>query len=256
MKTEDGKFLNGDLHREVNWPGGCRCTLFNRHGGVSRPPWDSLNIGYSVGDDREDVAANRQRVKRAGGVSVLVTAKQVHGDTVHVVHDDSTEDLAIDSCDSLITDRQGVGLFIQHADCQAIMLYDPVKRVIGAIHSGWRGSVLNIAAKTVTEMTRFFDCAPSSLLALISPSLGPCCAEFVNYREELPESFTSYMVGENHFDFWQITRKQLSDCGVLEGNISLPDTCTKCSGDFFSHRRAVQENDGITGRNCSLIMLQ
>jgi copper oxidase (laccase) domain-containing protein len=100
-----------------------------------------------------------------------------------------------------------------------------------------------------------YGTTPESLVAGIGPSLGPCCAEFIHYERELPPSFQDFRLGKNHFDFWKITRKQLQQCGVLEESISCSSTCTVCSSDFFSYRRACRENRGVTGRNGSIIAL-
>lgn len=232
---------------------GCRCLLASRHGGVGGGRYATLNCSYGVGDGQEVVAENRRVTKRALSIPYLLSAGQVHGDKVYVLADGLTEDLEVAGYDALITDRSGVGLMIQHADCQPVLLHDPQRRVIGAVHSGWRGSVGNITAKTVATMTARFGTDPKDLLAVVGPSLGPCCAEFVNHARELPKSFSAFMVKENHFDFWAITRQQLSSCGVLPDNIKVAGICTSCSENYFSYRRACRNGDGVTGRNCSII---
>lgn len=233
----------------------CRYGLFDRHGGVSQGAYGSLNVGLFVGDTTEAVQANRQRVKERMGVKALLSARQVHGDEVFLLDGPAEEDLEVDGFDALITCQKHIGLVVQHADCQAILLYDPVREVIGAIHSGWRGSVSNLAAKTVVTMNREFGTAPKDLQAVISPSLGSCCAEFINYANELPAAFQEFMDQRSHFDFWRISKKQLLDCGLNEEAITLPTVCTSCSPDYFSYRRACRESAGLTGRNCSVIAL-
>lgn len=233
-----------------------RYGLFDRYNGVSEGPFSSLNIGLSVGDSEEAVMENRNRVRKALGVDYLLTGKQIHKDGIFVLKDTPEDDLEVEGYDALITNQRNVGLVIQHADCQAILLYDPEHEAIGAVHSGWRGSVINLLEKTVAEMTRVFATNPAHLQAVISPSLGSCCAEFVNYITELPPSFTEYMVTANHFDFWQISKRQLADCGVKENAVTIPTICTSCSNDYFSYRRACREGNGVTGRNCSVIALE
>lgn len=244
----------GEYGADGKW---CTCSLFDRHGGVSIPPYDSLNIGHSVGDSGEAVEANRAAVKERAGVAALVSARQVHGDSIYLHKEEKADrDLEVEGYDALITDRTNVGLMIQHADCQAILLHDFRHHIIAAVHCGWRGSVVNLAAKTVAGMEEFFGAEPSCMKAVISPSLGPCCAEFVNHREELPAEFQRFMVDDNFFDFWKISKWQLEECGVLPENITLPATCTSCSADYFSYRRACREGNGVTGRNCSVIALK
>ena len=113
------------------------------------------------------------------------------------------------SGDALITAVPGLALAVQVADCQAILIYDPVRRVVANVHSGWRGSINEIASKTVVAMGQKFGCRSVDMVAAIGPSLGLCCAEFVNYRTEIPESLWKYKDNTNHFDFWKISRDQL-----------------------------------------------
>ncbi|MCI5208553.1 MAG: laccase domain-containing protein, partial [Candidatus Electrothrix sp. ATG2] len=159
--------------------------------------------------------------------------------------------------DALITGQKGVGLLIQQADCQAVLLHDPQRKVIGAVHNGWKGSVANIIAQTIRAMQESFGTAPADLRAVISPSLGPCCAEFVHYKKELPLPFHQWQKKENHFDFWAISRWQLQEAGVCNEHIAAVGICTMCDQDFFSFRRATkkQGQPGVTGRNGSVIAL-
>jgi YfiH family protein len=126
---------------------------------------------------------------------------------------------------------------VQVADCQAILLYDPIRRVVGNVHSGWRGSIRNIVDRTVKKMIAEFSCVPREMVAAVGPSLGPCCAEFIHFRDEIPEPFWKYKDESDHFDFWAITRDQLSAAGLSEKNIHISQMCTKCRGDlFYSYR--------------------
>ena len=155
----------------------------------------------------------------------------------------------------MITNQPRAGLLIQHADCQPVMVYDKVNGVIAAIHSGWRGSVVNIIEKTIEEMKLRYGSDPENLVAAVGPSLGPCCSEFVNYKDELPESFLEFQIKKNYFDFWDITRYQLMQCGIKNDSVTIVGECTSCSSDYFSYRRACRNGDGVTGRNGSLIAL-
>ncbi|WP_167505948.1 peptidoglycan editing factor PgeF [Desulfosediminicola flagellatus] len=236
-------------------PDSVRYGLFDRHNGVSEGLFSSCNIGLGVGDNPELVIENRDRVRRELGVDYLLSGRQTHGDSIFILEEPLNEDLEVDDYDAFITRQRNVGLVIQHADCQAILLYDPEHEAIGAVHSGWRGSVINLLEKTVSEMTRVFSTHPAQLRVVISPSLGPCCAEFVNFKQELPPSFHEHMVADNHFDFWQISKQQLMTCGVKEHSVTIPTICTSCSSDYFSYRRACRDGSGVTGRNCSVIAL-
>jgi YfiH family protein len=231
----------------------CRYGFFNRHGGTGTAPFNSMNVSYGVGDEKKTVSANRQRIGEIIPFSILLSAKQVHGDGIYSLPEPVIGTREIEGVDALITDQQGIGLMIQQADCQAVLLFDPVQKVIAAVHCGWRGSVINILSKVVRRMKSQFGVAPENLLAAISPSLGPCCAEFVNYREELPVEFKPFMVQQDYFDFWQISKCQLTGVGVRESKIAVAGSCTCCSKDYFSYRRSSRSSNGVTGRNCSVI---
>ena len=225
-----------------------------RHGGMSPPPYDSLNLSFGVGDLPAAVEQNRLFLKNCFAVEHLVSAVQVHGDQVAVA-DNINKDTEFTSADALISRQHGIGLLIQQADCQAILLHDPVQKAIGAIHSGWQGSKRNIIKATIAAMQEQYRVKPTDLRAVISPSLGPCCAEFKNYQLELPRSFRTWQVRSNYFDFWAISRFQLVSAGVKSINIETTGICTRCNRDFFSYRRAVKNGDSVTGRNGSIIVL-
>ncbi len=223
---------------------------FNRHGGQSAPPFTSLNVSFGVGDNEQDVLDNRIRIQDHFGISTLISARQVHGKNVAIITEPQ-ESCEIDGYDAIICSVPGVGIMIQQADCQAILLYDPLKKIVAGIHSGWQGSVANIIGETINTMALTFNSNPADLVAGVSPSLGPCCAEFINFKSELPASLHKHQASPNHFDFWAISTKQLMDAGVQQSNIDHSETCTKCSKDFFSYRRNKQ-----TGRFCSVIGLR
>ncbi|MBU0664049.1 MAG: peptidoglycan editing factor PgeF [Proteobacteria bacterium] len=230
-------------------------ATFNSYHGVSAAPFASLNGSFGVGDCADKVQANRNRMKQALGINRLISARQVHGDQIFRLGETPDSDQELDGIDALMTDRRGVGLMIQHADCQAILLHDPVQSAIAAVHCGWRGSVIRIIEKTVEMMNSCYQSRPEDIAASISPSLGPCCSEFINHRQELPTSFQAFQTRSNYFDFWQISRFQLMEVGLHPEKISVAGICTSCSPDFFSYRRAIRQGNGITGRNCTIISL-
>ena len=227
---------------------GLSAITFSRHNGASEAPYHSRNVGLHVGDNETLVLRNRALIKEELGLTRLVSARQVHGDSILNVDWLPEADVEHAGHDALMTNIPGVGLMIQQADCQAIMLYDPEHGAVANIHSGWRGSVANIIAKTVAAMTNAYGARPAALHAAISPSLGPCCGEFVNYRTELPLAFHAYQTQPNHFDFWAISRDQLRDTGVRFEQIEVAGRCTVCNESYFSYRR-----EGVTGRFASVI---
>jgi YfiH family protein len=226
--------------------------VFTRLGGVSQGPFEALNAGRSTGDDPISVKTNLNLALDAMGDGVLALVNQVHGRRVLCLDESENEDriwFLNQDADALVTDRPGVFLGVTTADCQPILICDPQFRVVAAAHAGWRGSVANVVAATIGVMREHYGCRPRNLLVGVGPSLGPCCAQFVNYKKELPESFWFYRKGDNYFDFWAITRHQLLLAGVPLENISFSGICTLCQGElFYSFRR-----NKTTGRFLSAI---
>lgn len=250
-------FADGDplLHNRSGIKKAPLIIQSDRHDGVSQPPFHSLNLSYGVGDDIRSVTLNRKRFKARLAVQHLLSAKQVHGDAIFIAKEHLREDLEVEGYDALLTDRVGLGLMIQQADCQAVTLFDPTHPAIAAIHCGWKGSVLNILGKTVQVMTAHYGSPPATLQATISPSLGPCCAEFIHHARELPSSFLAFQGKENYFDFWKISKMQLILAGLDADNIHIAGQCTSCSADYFSYRRSCRQADGKTGRCATAIAL-
>ncbi len=230
-------------------------AVFTRRGGVSGPPFDSLNMSFGLGDDPQKVKKNRKRISDCAAASVLVFMDQVHGDAVWRLKagadGGSSKAPALPCTDAVITDMAGKILVVQVADCQPVFLFDPVRRAVAAVHAGWRGSIGGILGGTVRSMSDTFGCRPEDLVACIGPSLGPCCAEFIHYADEIPRPFWVYKDGGNHFDFWSITRDQLVDAGLDREKVFSSGLCTRCRKDlFFSYRR-----DKVTGRFAGAIGL-
>lgn len=219
--------------------------VFGREGGHSLPPFDGLNTSLGVGDRAEAVRMNRELVADCLGAGRLVFAHQVHGDAVLAIEESSLVPtaggwVAARPADAMATAQAGTVLVVQVADCQAILLYDPRRRAVANVHAGWRGSVAGIAGRAVAVMAARYGSAPADILAGIGPSLGPCCAEFVNYRREIPQRLWDYRRrGSVHFDFWALSRDQLVEAGVPSANIRVSGLCTRCATErFFSYRGA------------------
>jgi YfiH family protein len=233
---------------------GLRHGIFTRKGGRSKTPFDSLNISFSVGDNTSNVKSNRAIISESLGAENLVFLRQIHGDKIITLSRRS--DLNVDTKtpftgDAVITDIKKKFLVIQTADCQPIMIYDPVRQVVANVHSGWQGSLKNIAGSVIKRMNQSFDCRPSDAIVCIGPSLGPCCAEFINYKKEIHKAYWKYGDRLNHFNFWSITADQVAAEGVLRENIFSSNICTKCRTDlFFSYRK-----ETVTGRFASIIGL-
>ena len=218
-----------------------RHGAFTRLGGVSGPDGRDLSLAFNETDTPGNVLINLSRAEAALGLPPAAFVRQTHGTEILAVRPEDhyqprSPETARPGFDALLAPVPGVTLLIKTADCQAVLFYDPVSRALALAHNGWRGSVGNILERTVAALTAAGS-DPARLKAAVSPSLGPCCAEFVNHRRELPPSFREFMVRENHFDFWALSRRQLTAAGLKDENIDVAGLCTKCSPEFFSHRR-------------------
>ena len=187
--------------------------------------------------------------------SRVVTAKQVHRDQVLVV-DGSVQDqeILVAEDDALVTGQEGFFVGVYTADCLPILLADPWKKVVAAIHAGWRGSLLGVVGKTVWEMIRKFGCHPKDLLAALGPGIGSCCFEVGNMVLEplsdlYPEGGEVVRLKENGkgmLDLLELNRLQLLGVGLREENIYAVGLCTYCHPDLFtSYRREGKRTVGM-----------
>jgi len=227
--------------------------FFTRQGGVSAGAYESLNVSLAVGDGQEQVAENLGRMRQALGLVRLAGAAQVHGGRAAVITSlDQAREEDVPAVDILVTSVPGLGLLIKQADCQAVMFFDPVNRVVANVHAGWRGQVMDILGQTVRLLQSRFGTRPADLYAAIGPSLGPCCAEFRNFRREFPPDLWTYQVRPTYFDLWRLSRDQLTAAGLLPARLDFAGLCTRCGADdFYSYRR-----DKITGRQGAIIALK
>lgn len=224
-----------------------------RLGGVSPPPWDSMNLGASRGDRPEHVEENFRRFCRAIGADPgsIVKNHQVHGCLVRpVTREDAKEPASLPAqfdADGLITDQPGVCLTVFSADCIPVLLYDPVKRVIAAIHAGWRGTALGISHQAVTRMRQDYGCRPEHILAAIGPGISPCCFETHSdvpdgLRAGLGDGAAPYIrplsnPGKFSVDLKGANTHWLTLAGLAPEQIAVCPACTACEKeDFWSHR--------------------
>ncbi|WP_022836269.1 peptidoglycan editing factor PgeF [Salisaeta longa] len=230
-----------------------RAAFSTRHGGVSTPPYASLNLGDHVGDDPARVATNRSRfcARLGRGPEALATAGQVHGAEVATV----TAPGHTPFCDGLVTDVPGVVLAIAVADCAAVLLADPQSGVVGACHAGWRGAVAGVVRATVAAMTAR-GATPAHLRAYISPCIGP--ADFEVGPEVAAQFDAAFVRPPNgharpHVDLPAALQAQLVAAGVPPDAIGADRLSTLSHTDrFFSYRAA----DGPTGRMFGAIVRQ
>jgi len=242
-----------------------------RKGGISRKPFDSLNLAYNVGDKEREVTENRKLILEALGINypAVVAAQQVHQDRISLVKKEDKGKGAfkyspgIPQSDALITNVPGIPLLMCYADCVPIFILDPVKKAIALIHSGRRGTELEITLKTLNQMQKAFGTDPSCCLAAIFPSIGPCCYRFkdldkiddywVSQNNFLPEEISALKEKGQGLDLKKAIYRQLIKVGVKEKNISRSEICTADHSElFFSYRR----DKGHTGRMAAIFMLK
>jgi YfiH family protein len=234
-------------------------AVFTRLGGVSQEPFATLNVGNSVGDDEAAVAENHARVYDNLNLAAGQTTSphQVHGSRVARI-DRSNIGQIIASTDGLVTNVPGAALLLRFADCQPIILYDPVNHALGLIHAGWRGVAQAIARRAVEAMQETYDSRPEDILAGLGPAIGPCCytvghnvAAAMGYV--LPD-WRQVMSGDGdrwRFDLSAANTQLLSASGVEK--VDQAGLCTACHVDeFFSHRG----ENGRTGRFAVVAYLQ
>lgn len=229
-------------------------AVFSRHGGVSDPPYDTLNLSFTGQDDPDRVRANRDLMARAVGWDPgrIVSARQVHGREVAVVGPEKIGAPDLPGTDALVTDQPGVLLLLKFADCVPIALWDPVRRAAALVHAGRRGTLLGVAVAAIERMVESFSSRPSDLVAGIGPSIGPCCYEVGPEVARLAgQAFAGTDVlardpnGRVRLDLWTANAETLMRAGVAEENIDVSGICTRCRHDlFFSHRAT----GGHTGR--------
>jgi len=202
-----------------------------------------FNLGLNGSAPESQIWQNRRQMLEASGGHLCVFARQVHGAEVarwegpEAAMTPALSDATYLSGDALVTDVLGAALVIQTADCQSVVLVDPVRRVVANVHSGWRGSIQNVVGQTVGVMRARYGCRAEDIVGGIGPSLGPCCAEFVNYRREIPDQYWSYRRPGDHFDFWRLSVDQLAAVGIPRERIDVSGICTRCNPHlFFSYR--------------------
>ena len=239
-----------------------------------------LNLGFTDWDTRENVLENRRRFQSVLGAKdlKLVALRQFHSDVISLIDSQPAEPCRADAS---ITNRPGLLLAVQTADCVPVLLADPKTHAIAAIHAGWRGTLQRIVTKTIGRMQMEFGVQPENLLAAIGPAIGGCCyevgtevasafaAQFPNASDFFDELRTGdepnplqwlNMMPPGHqpppnkvlLDLRKANRSQLLEAGVPAGNISVSDLCTACRTDLlFSYRKEHTE----TGRLMSVIAI-
>jgi len=207
---------------------------------------------FCIEDDDPTVYGNHIRLFEQMGLTLsrLVMPIQQHTDIVVEVTSGRGYFRPVESVDGFITDVPGVTLMVRFADCQGVEMFDPVKKVIAAVHSGWRGNAQNIIGKALRQMKDHYHCKPEDILVGVGPSLGPCCAEFSDPTSELPDFMHRYIEGK-HVDLWACAEDQVLAAGVSPAHLEMSRICTSCNTDrFFSYRAEKPHTGRMTGFIC------
>ncbi len=253
---------------------GIRHGISTRHGGVSRPPYDTLNLGYSTLDDEDSIAENRTRFLDAVSATPdgLMTGHLTHGNEVAVfdaaqpdrwprawypVRTGSHRSTWVFKTDGVVSNVSDLTFLLTAADCTPLLFWDRSRGAVGAAHAGWRGTARGIAGNVVRAMTGSFGTDPSDVVAGIGPSMGPCC---YTVGEDVIDVFADSGIepvlikGDRgtRLDLWGSNRQQLVAAGVPATSIETMGLCTGCQvSTFFSHRA----ERGRTGRMACAIGL-
>jgi len=235
--------------------------IFARRGGVSPKPWQSLNLGGTVGDERDHVIENRRRIFSVMGreVESIYDSWQVHGTNVICTDQPRPLDGVHEKADAILTNCPEITLFMRFADCVPIFLVDPVQKVVGIVHAGWRGTVDGVTAEAVKRMNVNYGSRPEDIFAGIGPSI--CVdhyqvgAEVVDAaRQKFQSEEDRVLVKQNghfHLNLWEANRVILNRSGVSQ--VEVAGICTACSNtDWYSHRA----EQGKTGRFGALLALR
>jgi len=246
-------------------PGNVAAGFTSRNGGVSRPPYNSLNLGFNTDDPRHNVEGNRSNFARAFDLPphLLLTVQQVHGSDILVVDEpnpDLSHFLSLEA-DAIVTDQPGIMIGVLVADCYPVLLLEPRRRVAAVVHAGWKGASAGLIGKTVEAMQSLFDCRPEKLQAAIGPGIGahnyqvdrPVRDAFrqgVGHWDEIAEEVA---LGRWRLDLQKSCRLQLEAAGIEAARIEVAEECTCCHRElFFSYRR----DGGETGRQMGFMMMR
>ena len=232
-----------------------------RLGGVSEGCYASMNLSFTRGDREEDVRENFCRIADAIGVRCedMVFSQQTHTSNVRVVTEADrgmviTRPLAWQDVDGLVTDVPGICLVTFYADCVPLFFVDPVKKVIGLSHSGWRGTVAKIGKETVRKMREVYGCDPGDILAAVGPSICQDCYEVSEevirqFQEHFSEKdwaslFYKKENGKYQMDLWRANEMIFLESGIKTEHIAVTNICTHCNSEVLYSHRAMGDQRG------------
>ena len=243
---------------------GVKHGFSTRLGGVSEGMFSSMNLSFQRGDDRDKVEENYRRICNVLNMNHknVVLSNQVHDTKIKLVtKEDAGKGMIKESdiigIDGLITQEKDIPLVTFYADCVPLFFYDPVKEVIAAAHSGWRGTKEKIGKKVVETMEEEFGCKKEDVVAVIGPSICQDCYEVsedvvLEFQEVFMEETSLFAKakenGKYNLDLWKVNSMILKEAGILEKHMSLPNLCTCCNPKLlFSHRASKGKRGNLAG---------
>ncbi len=220
-------------------------------GDIEKPPY-YFNLSTSVGDDKENVIENRKQFFNSVGLSIdnAVLQKQVHGDKITYVARPGN----IGESDAMITDKTGIGLCISTADCTPVFIYEKKRKIIAAIHSGWRGTQKRITEKTVKKLKEEFNCKPENMFVYIGPSISQA-----NYQvgKEVAENFNDKYLKEDNDKFLLDISFANYDMLIEEGIPSYQiQKSTLCSYEYKEVFHSYRRDGKHSGRALGVITMK
>ena len=224
-----------------------------RKGGLSKGIFAGLNLGLNTNDDKESIALNRKLIFDVLDIfeENLAIPGQIHSDQVLIAEKPGFAGEG----DALITNKQGIFLTVQTADCFPVFLFDSKQNAVGLVHSGWRGAAQNITGKTIQSMRDYYNCNPENISAAIGPGIQQNCYQVDRKTAGYFSKEVLKPYGEDHYllDLQKTIINQLINNGIPADQIETDDRCTHCEKElFYSYRR-----DGSqSGRMMSFIGLK
>lgn len=239
-----------------------RHGFFGRRGGVSRAPFNELNVGLGSSDERESVLENRDRICRALGADRgrMATVHQCHSNRVVIVDDVYAPGTAPEA-DALVTETPGLVLTVLTADCAPVLLCDPQANIAAAVHAGWRGAVSGVIENAIEVMTDL-GASPDNIIAAIGPCISQDSFEVGPDLEEqvldvTPWAQNLFRDGQGdrlHFNLKRYCLQRIARCGLRKADALEDDTVTEPEM-YFSYRRSRKRGEPDYGRNASSIVL-
>lgn len=273
IKNGEVEYLKFNALKEFENKIECIVTL--RHGGISEGVYNSLNFRTAGLDKKENVLKNLNIICNKINIDVDGVCKgtQAHTDNILVLDENNMNEYEFELCnseevDGYITTSNKLTTIITTADCNAIVIYDPVRNVVANLHSGWKGTVKKIYLKAIDKMEKEFNSNINDLIVCVSPAVLDCC--FSSEEEQFKKIFTDVWEEESEYIYYEkenpkrfhislpyVITKDLIKIGIKKENIHFSNICTCCNEeDFYSYRKRTQRKDIDYGVMATIVKLR